>query len=113
MEQVEIAKKYLMAFANKDISFLEAFLEDSVELRDWDITALGKKEVIQANREIFEKFDSIDLEIINLFSDVDTVIIEFDLLLQNSNENIALIVVDIISFNSESKISEIRAFRGN
>ena len=49
-----LVKNYFEIFSNKDIQGLENLFSDDVILQDWDILAKGKKQVLDANKNIFE-----------------------------------------------------------
>ena len=47
-----LIKNYFTFFSKKDISSLDKLLADNVKLIDWEISANGKKEVLDANKKI-------------------------------------------------------------
>lgn len=109
----DISTNYLHAFQNRDIDALAAFLSDSVELRDWEVYAKGKQNVLEANMRIFDSFTSIELDITNLIVMENQAAVEFTLFLRNNDNQIKLLVTDILEFNSDGEITTVRAYRGN
>jgi hypothetical protein len=113
MESEVIAMKYLDAFQNQNIDELGAFFSSSVKLRDWEQTANGIDAVLEANAKIFSSFEKIHVEILNIVKSVFQVAVEFNLDLISDSERFSLLVVDIIEFDKDMKISAVRAYKGN
>ena len=110
MSIIEISKEYFKTFSNKDLSGLEKMFSVDVILRDWEIEATGIEEVLKANKNIFENVDSIKVRPLSIYNDGNTVIAELEIEINNGQES--LLVVDVIEFDSENKILEIRAYKG-
>ena len=64
-----LVKTYFEIFSNKDIKGLKNLFSDDVILQDWDILAKGKKQVLDANKNIFDSIDSISVTLNNLYLD--------------------------------------------
>ena len=103
-----LIKTYFERFSNKDLEGLENLFSDDVILQDWDILAKGKKEVIDANKNIFDSVNSISLILNNLYLDGRVAICLIEIIVNNEE---ALKVIDIIKFNDEKKIIEISAYK--
>jgi hypothetical protein len=99
---------YFKAFSNKDIRCLEALFSNEIVLKDWEIFAKGKKEVLLANKNIFDSVDTIsaDLKELYLVDVVAICLVEITI-----NKVDILKVVDIIKFNDNKQIEEISAFK--
>tara|TARA_B100001093_G_C26720132_1_gene967474 strand:+ start:855 stop:1178 length:324 start_codon:yes stop_codon:yes gene_type:complete len=104
----EIIVNYFNIFSSKDLNGLEEALSDEVILKDWDILAIGKKEVLAANKNIFNNVQTISVNINEMYIHdlIATCIIE---VLINNEEKLR--VVDIIKVDTEGKISEISAYK--
>jgi len=109
MSLIKTAKEYFKTFSNKDLSGLEKMFSRYVSLKDWEIEAIGIEEVLKANKKIFESVDSINVNPLKIYNDGNTIIAEINISI-NNRETI-LSVVDIIQFNDEGMITEIRAFK--
>jgi len=109
MSLIKTAKKYFKTFSNKDLSGLEKMFSRYVSLKDWEIEAIGIEEVLKANKKIFESVDSINVNPLKIYNDGNTIIAEINISI-NNRETI-LSIVDIIQFNDEGMITEIRAFK--
>ena len=106
---IEIIKRYFEAFSNKDVETLRQLFAENVKLRDWAIMAAGRNKVIDANRTIFNSFDKITVEIVSICTNENTVSCE--ILIDLDDEH--LLVNDVIEFDDEMKIKEVRAYKGN
>jgi hypothetical protein len=109
MNLKEIVKNYFTVFSAKDLQGLERFFSQSIVLQDWDISAVGIKDVVEANKKIFDSVDSINVSPLNIFLDGNVVIGEIEILINGENR---IKVVDIITFDYDSKFVSIRAFKG-
>ena len=103
-----LIKTYFQAFSNKNIEKLERLFSDEVILKDWEISVEGKKEVLEANKNIFNSVDSISAELNELYLDnlVAVCLIEITI-----NKEEVLKVIDVIKFNDEMKIIEVSAYK--
>jgi len=104
----KLIKTYFQAFSNKNIEKLERLFSDEVILKDWEISVEGKKEVLEANKNIFNSVDSISAELNELYLDnlVAVCLIEITI-----NKEDILKVIDVIKFNDEMKIIEVSAYK--
>ena len=109
MNYKEIARVYFENFSNKNIAALSEQFDPECSLRDWEINAVGKEEVIEANKGIFDSVESIHVNPLNLYAEAQTVIGDL-LITVNGAEKI--FVVDIIEFTLEGKIKSIKAYKG-
>ena len=105
---IDLVKNYLADFCTKNLENLEKAYDDEVQLRDWEITAKGKDNVILANKELFSQFETIKIHILNTAYRNKLVFIEFVLELDDEVLN----VVDIFNINEQGKIKSIRAYKG-
>ena len=103
-----LIKNYFTFFSKKDISSLDKLLADNVKLIDWEISANGKKEVLDANKKIFSSFKSISVELKEIFIKDMTAVCLLEILVNNKDK---IKVVDIIKFNNDNKIILISAFK--
>ena len=103
-----LVKNYFEIFSNKDIQGLENLFSDDVILQDWDILAKGKKQVLDANKNIFDSIDSISVTLNNLYLDELVAICLIEIIVNNEE---TLKVIDIIKFNDENQIIEVSAYK--
>ena len=103
-----LVKTYFEIFSNKDIKGLKNLFSDDVFLQDWDILAKGKKQVLDANKNIFDSVESISVTLNNLYLDELVAICLIEIIINNEE---TLKVIDIIKFNDENKIIEVSSYK--
>ena len=59
MNYEQKTKNYFEFFSKKDVSGLESLFSNNIVLRDWEIHAIGKHDVINSNSKIFESVNTI------------------------------------------------------
>ena len=105
---VNVAKKYLAAYASKNIELLEEMYASRVELCCWDCHFIGKEEVLAGNRRFFEVADHINIRIQNTCYKHKQIFVEFT---KTWGSNKILQIVEIIEFDDFGKIKAIRSYR--
>jgi hypothetical protein len=106
----KLISDYFEYFSEKNILALSNMFADNVKLKDWEISAEGKNQVIQTNLNIFNSVETIKVtlneiyknELKNNFSCV------IDIKINNSE---VIKVIDIICFNEDNKIESISAYK--
>ena len=110
---VDKALTYFKTFSNKDSEGLRSMFSNTVYLRDWDITAEGIDEVLNANTRIFDVVDTIvatPIRVWDFLSQEDNVVVaELEIVV---NDEETLLVTDILEFDDDEKIKSIRAYKG-
>lgn len=104
----QLATQYFETFSRKDVDGLADIFSDDVVVRDWEISASGKVGVLAANKNIFDRVDTIIVTPLALYEDGNTVAAEIEVLINN---DLKLLVVDVITFEA-NKISGLRAYKG-
>ena len=105
----ELCLVYLKKYAEKDmVAMAEMFAEDIV-LRDWKIMVSGKDDALAETQKNFRAADSIAIEVLSTYENEKTVAAELKITVDQEEE---LYVVDVITFDDESKIASIRAYLG-
>ncbi|MDT0539850.1 MULTISPECIES: nuclear transport factor 2 family protein [Croceitalea] len=105
----ELCIFYLKKYAKKDINGVAALFDDTIVLRDWKISVVGKDEALKETQKNFNNVDSITIEVLSMYESSNTIVAELKITIDKKEE---LYVVDVISFNSSSKIVSIRAYLG-
>ncbi len=99
---------YMAAFNAKDVEALGALLASDARLIDWEVSASGRAEVVEATRRIVTGG--------NLRIRVDALIVDPPLvaadLTVTVNEELDLKVVDLFEFAPDGLIRSVRAFKG-
>ena len=110
MQLIEISKEYFKIFSEKDLTSLVRMFSKDVKLRDWELEAEGIEEVLKANKKLFDSVDSISILPLNFVSNLQTVVAELEIDINSGQDRI--LVVDVINYNDDNLISEIRAYKG-
>ena len=105
----ELTVNYFDFFSNQEIESLKLMFDRNIKLRDWEIDAEGIDDVIKANLNIFNSVESIKVKPLLIVEEDRHVFAELDIVI-NGKDSIK--VVDIIEYNDNSKIINIRAFKG-
>ena len=103
-----LIRNYISFFSNKDLSSLEKLLAEDVKLVDWEISANGKKEVLGANKKIFNSVQSIYVELKEIFIKEKTALCLLDIIIDDKER---IKVIDLIKLNNDNKIILISAFK--
>ena len=109
MNHTEFFHTYLHHYADKNLEAISAMLAEEVHLRDWNISVFGKAEAIRETAKNFAEAESIELRILAVYEDADTVAGEVHVVV---NGTIELYVVDVIAFDVHGKIRAIRSYKG-
>ena len=106
--QSQIALMYFQSFCKKDTASLEVLFCDNILLTDWDVQIVGKQNVINFNQRFFNSVNSIRIDVDKVAVGLDTVIAEIKVIIDNV---VVAAVVDVIDFDQDNKIKEIRAYK--
>jgi len=105
--------EYFATFSEKDIDGLKSMFSDNVSLRDWESSAEGIVEVLNANQNIFDSVDTIvvkPIKVWDFLSHEDNVVVaELEIVVNDVETEL---VTDILEFDDNNKIKAIRAYKG-
>ena len=99
---------YFQSFCKKDTASLEVLFSDSILLTDWDVLIIGKQNVLNFNQQFFNRVNNIRIDVDKVAVGLDTVIAEIKVVIDNV---VVAAVVDVIDFDQDNKIKEIRAYK--
>jgi ketosteroid isomerase-like protein len=103
------ALEYFTTFSEKDAEGLRSMFSEDVILIDWEIMANGIDEVVDANQNIFDSVDTIIVTPIKLHESPNTIVGEIEI---SINDEETILVTDVLEFDENEKIKEIRAYKG-
>ena len=106
--QSQIVLMYFQSFCKKDTASLEVLFSDNILLTDWDVHVIGKQNVLNFNQQFFNRVNNIRIDVDKLAFGLDTVIAEIKIIIDNV---VVAAVVDVIDFDQDNKIKEIRAYK--
>jgi len=108
---VKFAKRYLAAFASKDIDQLDSEVyADDIVVSDWSTTTTGKEQVLIADKHLFDNTDLISIHIQNVAYNNKLIFIYFNIILIQAQDKSDLDVVSMIELNDSGKIKSITSF---
>jgi len=100
---------YLKAYSELNLDKVSDMFAEDITLRDWKISVSGKEAAIFETNNNFLSSDSVDIEILNMYESNNAVAGELKITVDKSE---IIYVVDVITFNTQGKISSIRAYIG-
>ena len=106
--QSQIALMYFQSFCKKDTASLEVLFSDSIVLTDWEVQVVGKDNILKFNQNFFNSVNDIRIDVDKIAVGLDTVIAEIKVIINNA---IVAQVVDVIEFDQDNKIKQIRAYK--
>lgn len=109
MSHVDLFRTYLCHYAEKNLETISAMLAEDVHLRDWNISVFGKAEVLRETAKNFAEAETIEINILALYENEDSVAGELHIVV---DEKIDLYVVDVVTFDSQGKVTAIRSYKG-
>ena len=105
----KIIINYFEYFNNQDLLNLSKIFSNKIRLKDWEIDVIGKKNVIKANKNIFNKFPKINVKIIKIHFSIDDIFVIIKVKLDKQK---TIEVIDKFKINKRNEIKEIRAYLG-
>ena len=110
VDNINTIKKYFVNFENKNIEGLKELFSDDVILADWNTSAKGLPEVVDANINIFNSVSSIKIIQNSTYYNENNKKFACDIsIIINDSET--LNVVDLIEFDNNGKIKGINAYK--
>jgi hypothetical protein len=105
----QLARKMLGAYEAKDIEFIASLFSSDVLLRDWNHEVVGRTAAIREFTKNFEEAQQLSIKVLRIFGSEAGVAAEVEIVVNNSE---VLRVIDVISFNVDSKITSIISYKG-
>ncbi len=105
--------EYFKKFSNKDLEGLSEMFSEDVILTDWDIYEIGKQNVLDANKRIFDSVDSIIVHPYSFYGGNNSYAVEIsiEVISNESREVEELQVIDVITFDENGLIDCIKAYK--
>ncbi len=101
-------KTYFKYFSEKNVKKLETLFSTDIKIIDWTSNINGKKNALDFNKEIFNKFKNIKITIIEKFFNNKNRSFACKISIKLNKKTIN--VVDLIYFNKKNQISKIIAY---
>ena len=102
---IKKSQEYFEKFRNKDIRGLSHLYSQNIHLLDWNISVVGKEEVLNANASLFDLDFTLDVHTIHhsnnkTFNEITITI---------GDEKLE--IMDVITFNENYQITNITAYK--
>ena len=108
---IQLVEDYFSAFCAQNLEKLSELYADTIMLNEWNANIfVGKEKVLEANKQLFNQFKSIRIEVISSVTDNDYRVSLNEIVVKLDDQKVR--VVDIIRFNPDLKINNITAYRG-
>ena len=104
-----VARRFLAAYASKDLAAIAAELSDDVLLRDWNLEVRGRAAFLAETRRNFDNAVTIAIEMLHLHATDRSVAAE---VLITVDEHIRLRVVDVFELDDAERITAVRSYKG-
>jgi steroid delta-isomerase len=104
-----LARRFLRAYAEKDLGTIAGLISDDALLRDWNLERRGRAAFLAETQTNFDNAASIAIDIEHLHATSRSVAAE---VLITVNGSIRLRVVDVFDFNAQGQVSAVRSFKG-
>ena len=108
-----LANKYFETWNSHDSKKIGDLFSENGILRDWEILAKGKKDIVDANQNIFNEVPNVKVEVLNMYISENTNTVSNEILVHINNDDKEILkVVDIIEYNDYGLIKSLRAYKG-
>ena len=109
----ELSRKYFEVWNSHNSKNVGDLFSENGSLRDWELLAEGRENVVNANQNIFNNVPKIKCEIINVHVSTNTNTVCAEIFVHLNNESgEKLKVVDVIEYDEDSLIKSLRAYKG-
>lgn len=102
-------RRYLAAYAARDLAAIDLQLADDATLQDWNIAVQGKVRVLDETRRNFAAATHIAITERRMFEHGDTAAAELHIVVDGT---MSLDVVDVVRFDADGRVVAIRAYKG-
>ncbi len=107
-----LCRRYLQAYAAKDLQTIAALQAPEVVLRDWQLRVVGRDAALVETQRNFDAALGLQIEILRLHATEASAVAELRIAVQLAEQTVELFVVDVLDFDAQGRISAIRAYKG-
>lgn len=109
VDNEERARRFLAAYAAKDLDAVCAQVSDDVLLRDWNLEVRGADAFRAETQRNFAAADTIEVEVLHLHATQVSVAAE---VLITVDGTIRLRVVDVFDVDADGRVTAVRSYNG-
>ena len=102
-------RSFLSAYERKDIETISKMFAVDVVVRDWNRQVSGLDEAVAEYSKNFRDADSLSITVNQILESESGVAAELEIVVNKSER---LSVVDVFTFNEDSKITSVVAYKG-
>ncbi|MFN4116518.1 MAG: nuclear transport factor 2 family protein [Inhella sp.] len=108
-----LCRRYLQAYAAKDLQTIAALLAPGVVLRDWQLRVVGRDAALAETQRNFDAATALQIEVLRLHATAESAVAELRIVVELvAQQTVELFVVDVLDFDAQGQISAIRAYKG-
>lgn len=108
-QSAEVARRFLAAYAARDLDAICAMVSSDVLLRDWNVEVHGADAFRSETQHNFENARSIAIEVLHLHATEVSAAVE---VLITVDDNIRLRVVDVLDIGEDGLVTAVRSYKG-
>lgn len=108
-EPEALARRFLAAYAAKDLATIAGLIHDEVLLRDWNLERRGRAAFLAETQSNFDNAESLAIDIEHLHATPHSVAAE---VLITVNGSLRLRVVDVFDFDAAGRVAAVRSYKG-
>ena len=109
LDTEDLARRFLAAYAAKDLGTIANLLAGDPLLRDWNLEVRGRDAVLEQTQRNFDDAGSITIDIEHLHATQRSAAAE---VLITVDERVRLRVVDVFDVDAAGKVTAIRSYKG-
>lgn len=104
-----LARRFLAAYAAKDLRTISSLLDEDALLRDWNLEVRGRHAFLTETRRNFDNADSIAIDVQHVHATTHSAAAE---VLITVDGRIRLRVVDVFDIDSTGHVTAVRSYKG-
>lgn len=105
----DLARRFLAAYAAKDIGAIGTLVAEDVLLRDWNLEVRGRAAFLAQTQRNFDNADSIAIEVLHVHATASSAAAE---VLITVDTDIRLRVVDVFAIDPAGLVTAVRSYLG-
>lgn len=108
-ETESLARRFLEAYAAKDLAAIASLVADDVLLRDWNLEVRGRAAFLAETQHNFDNAASIAIDVLHLHATPRSAAAE---VLITVDGHIQLRVVDVFDIDAAGLVTAVRSYKG-
>ena len=105
----DLARRFLAAYAAKDLATIDTLIAEDALLRDWNLEVRGRGAFLAETKRNFDNADSLAIDILHLHATSRSVAAE---VLITVDGHIRLRVVDVLDLDPTGHVRAVRSYKG-